>query len=185
MSDTPAFESPIVASYPPAGDASLQLVDVSSTTKTIVRADADTNAAQQAGVAFGSSRHEGDVLVCGQRPSEWMVLGTAEANEAFIASLDQTGHVSVIDHTHSRALFRLTGAASTSALEKVCGIDWSDQMTPDGAVLSASVAKVTCDITRDDQGGERSYLLACDRSFGQYVFDALIDAGEEFGIGVG
>jgi sarcosine oxidase, subunit gamma len=37
---------------------------------------------------------------------------------------------------------------------------------------------------RDDRGGEISYLLHCERSSGQYLFDALIDAGDEFGIEV-
>ena len=32
--------------------------------------------------------------------------------------------------------------------------------------------------------GTPAYLVACDRSFGQYLFDALLDAGDEFGIGV-
>lgn len=184
MSDTPRFESPVVKRYPRRADAELQLRDLSATAKTIIRADADTEAARAAGVRFGASRTEGDVLVCGQRPGEWTLLGTPEANGALIDSLDRTGHVSIVDHTHSRALFRITGAASTQALEKVCSLDWSDAMTPDGAVVSASVAKVTCDITRNDTDGRPSYLLACDRSFGQYLFDALIDAGDEFGIGV-
>ena len=39
-------------------------------------------------------------------------------------------------------------------LEKVCSLDWSDPMTPDGAVASASVAKVTCDIARNDVDGD-------------------------------
>ena len=79
---------------------------------------------------------------------------------------------------------RVLAAASPSLLEKVCSLDWSDAMTPDGAVVSASIAKVTCDLTRQDVDGRPSYLVACDRSFGQYLFDALLDAGDEFGIGV-
>ena len=69
-------------------------------------------------------------------------------------------------------------------LAKVCGIDLSDRMTPNGAVVTASVALTTCDIIRDDRADTPSYLLMCDRSFGQYLFDALIDAGGEFGITV-
>ncbi len=92
--------------------------------------------------------------------------------------------MSVIDHTHSRALFRLTGTGSTSVLEKLCSLDWSDPMTPDGAAASAPVAGVTCDLVRDDVDGAPSYLIACDRSYGQYLFDALLDAGDELDIGV-
>lgn len=181
MHDQVVFESPVVTTYPDGTGASLTVADVSSTSKTIVRAEADSPVAETLGVAFGVSRAEGDLLVLGQRPGEWTLLGEADA---FVSGLDTSGHVSVIDHTHSRALFRLTGAAAASLLEKVCSLDWSDAMTPDGAVMSASVAKVVCDLTRQDVNGEPSYLIACDRSFGHYLFDALLDAGDEFGIGV-
>ena len=180
MSD-PTFASSVVTSYSDGSGAELTLEDISSTTKTIVRAAVDMAAASALGVGFGASRSDGDLLVLGQRPGEWMLLGDADA---FVSGVDTSGHVSVIDHTHSRALFRLTGAEAASLLEKVCSLDWSDAMTPDGAVVSASMAKVTCDLTRQDVDGTPSYLIACDRSFGQYLFDALLDAGDEFGIGV-
>jgi glycine cleavage system aminomethyltransferase T len=44
------------------------------------------------------------------------------------------------------------------------------------------VAGVATDILRDDRGGTRSYLLHCERSSGQYLFDSLLDAGREFGV---
>ena len=179
-----AFESPVVRTYPDGRRAALTLADESATTKTIVRADLDTSAAARLDVVFGASRREGDTLVLGQRPREWMLLGTVEANAALVGRLDTTGHVTVVDHTHSRALFRLAGTQAAALLEKLCGLDWSDAITPDGAVVSASVAKVSCDLAREDRQETPTYLVACDRSFGQYLFDALLDAGDEFGIGV-
>jgi glycine cleavage system aminomethyltransferase T len=52
--------------------------------------------------------------------------------------------------------------------------------------LRTSVAEVATDVVRDDvrSTGERSYLLHCERSSGQYLFDALLDAGREFGVQV-
>ncbi len=190
-----SFESPVVKAYPAGsgsgsgsggsgsgGSADLNLADVSSTAKTILRAAPGTAAAAGIGVAFGASRSAGDALVCGQRPGEWVLLGSAAGNQAVIDGLDLSGFVSVIEYTHSRALFRLSGTAAASVLEKVCSLDFSDAMTPDGAVTSASLAGVTCDIIRNDSDGERSYLIVCDRSFGQYLFDAILDAGHEFAI---
>jgi sarcosine oxidase gamma subunit len=77
---------------------------------------------------------------------------------------------------------RLTGEQAPDMLAKVCGIDFSDEVTPDGAAFRSSVAKLVTDVVRDDLDGERSYLLHCERSSGQYLFDALLDAGDEFGI---
>ena len=67
-------------------------------------------------------------------------------------------------------------------LAKVCGIDWSDGITPDGAAFRTSVAALATDVIRDDVGGIPSYLLHCERSSGQYLFDALLAAGAEFGV---
>ena len=151
-------------------------------TKLLVRAAAGTGAEAQLAVPFGASRAAGDVLICGQRPGEWLLVGPAGSVAELAAGLDTTGHVSVIDHTHSRAMFRLTGADAARVLEKLCSLDLADHMTPDGAVVSGSVAKTSCDLVRDDVDGVPSYRIACDRTFGQYLFDAVLDAGEEFGL---
>ena len=189
MADPLVFESPVVRSYAIAGSGDLVLVDASATVKWLVRAPAAGAVAETLGVSFGSSRDAEDgALVLGSRPGEWIVLGTAGAVAQVVESLDGTASsnfVTVLDWTHGRALFRVTGHAVTRMLEKVCSLDWSDPMTPDGAVASASVAKVTCDIARNDVDGTPSYLVFCDRSFGQYLFDALIDAGGELGLSVG
>ncbi len=171
------FESPIKKNVPD-GTGPLQLTDVSATTKLLVRSDI-----QQFGVPFGASTAVDTALICGTRPGEWLILGNPEACTSAASTTDTNGFTNVIDLTHARALFRLSGAPAASALEKVCSLDWSDEMTPDGAVVSASVAKVTCDIIRNDTSGRPSYLLACDRSFGQYLFDALDDACREFNPG--
>ena len=113
-----------------------------------------------------------------------MLFGPAEAVQQRLDEMPRDGHVSVVDWTHGRAQFRMTGADAPRALEKVCGLDWSDHMMPNGAVTSGSVAKVTCDLLRDDVDNTPSYLVLCDRSFGQYLFDTLIDAGQEFALAV-
>lgn len=189
MAEAPAFESPVVGRYTTGdGSGSLVLSDASATTKWLVRASADGAAAERLQAPFGASvTAPGGALVLGSRPGEWIIIGSADAVGEAVAGLDVGGDdfVSVLDWTHGRALFRVTGADAPRMLEKVCSLDWSEPMTPDGAAASASVAKVTCDIARNDVDATASYLVFCDRSFGQYLFDALIDAGEEFGLVVG
>lgn len=185
---SPAFESPVVQSYPASRAGDLTLSDESAVTKWLVRAGTDGPTADLLGAPFGASRVAPDgALVLGSRPGEWIVLGTASEVAAAVAGLDgldEQEFCSALDWTHGRAMFRVTGSSAARMLEKVCGLDWSDHMTPDGAVVSASAALVTCDIARHDRDGVRSYLIFCDRSFGQYLFDALIDAGNEFGLSV-
>jgi len=178
------FHSPVTASYSPTPDAALTLTDESAKTKMVVRAKAGTPARASLAQVFAGSRESGGVLIAGTRPDEWMLLGDADAVATRTTELSLEGHVSLVDWTHGRAQFRLTGDVATSALEKICGLDWSDQMMPDGAVTSGSVAKVTCDLVRNDVDRTPSYLILCDRSFGQYLFDTIIDSGVEFGISV-
>jgi len=90
--------------------------------------------------------------------------------------------VSVVDVAHGRALIRLTGPRAASVLAKLCAIDLAELVTPNGAAFRSSVAKLVTDVVRDDRDGTPSYLLHCERSSGQYLFDALLDAGAEFGI---
>ena len=87
-----------------------------------------------------------------------------------------------VDLTHGRALIRLTGSRAVSVLSRLCGIDLSDEITPDGAAFRTSVASVATDIIRDDDNGTPSYLLHCERSSGDYLFRALLRAGSDFGI---
>ena len=212
MADGLVFESPVVRNcatapdgsltmpsasattgYAPAATTapggSLTLSDASATTKWLVRSESDGAAAVRLAVPFGSSHlTESGALVLGSRPGEWIVMGDAGAVAEVVSSLDgldSSDFVSALDWTHGRALFRVTGRDAPRMLEKVCSLDWSDPMTPDGAVASASVAKVICDITRNDTNGTPSYLIICDRSFGQYLFDVFIDAGAEFGLVAG
>jgi Sarcosine oxidase gamma subunit len=67
-------------------------------------------------------------------------------------------------------------------LRKLCPVDLADAVRPDGAVFRSLLAGLTATVIRDDVAGERSYLLQCARSYGQYLVDVLLDAGAEFGI---
>lgn len=170
---------------------SLTLTDLTPLAKITVRAPADGLMARALAVPAGrASRDLANALVIGSGPGEWLVLGPAggeralrERLEADAAPAERAELVSVIDLTHGRALLRLTGALAGHVLAKLCAIDLGEEVTPDGAAFRSSVAGVVTDVIRDDRGGPvLSYLLHSERSSGQYLFDALLDAGAEFGI---
>jgi heterotetrameric sarcosine oxidase gamma subunit len=170
--------------------SALTLADVSALAKTLVRAPARGAMASALGVPFGrAARDASGALVTGSGPGEWTVIGPAGEGlpqrarlEAVAVGAGAGELITVLDLTHGRALIRLTGAAAPALLAKVCAIDLADHRTPSGTALRTSVAKLTTDLVRDDQGAVPSYLLHCERSYGQYLFEALLDAGAEFGI---
>jgi heterotetrameric sarcosine oxidase gamma subunit len=155
--------------------APLRLADLTPLRKTLVKA---VEAPFE--IPYGRARLHGVTLVVGSSPGEWIILAPPTAT----IDVPITGFASVIDITHGRALVRLTGAAAPQLLAKVCAIDLSELMCPDGAAFRGTVANVVTDVVRQDQSGTCSYLLHCERSSGQFLFDALLDAGTEFGIDV-
>lgn len=166
--------------------ADLRITDRTPLAKVHVRAADNSAVARALGVGFGhAARDEHGTLVVGSGPGEWLLIappGAAPEVSGRIEALPNDGPVSVVDVTHGRALMRISGVRTLDLLTKVCGIDLSEEVTHDGAAFRSSVAKVVVDVVRDDEDGGRSYLLHCERSYGQYLFDALLDAGDEFGI---
>lgn len=161
----------------------LTLTDLSPLTKVAVRA------APAGPTAEGMAGPPASVLVTSPVPGEWLVLAEPGGRlrvEAWLASLpsDEPHHVSVVDLTHGRALIRLTGWRAADLLAKECALDLGDRGCPDGRALRTAVAGLAVDMVRDDRAGVPSYLLHCERSSGQYLFDALLDAGSEFGADV-
>jgi heterotetrameric sarcosine oxidase gamma subunit len=168
--------------------ADLRIMDCTPLAKVLVRASTDGEVARTLGVPFGrAARDEHGTLIVGSGPGEWLLLAPPATNAVVarrVEGVPDEGLVSVFDATHGRALMRITGERAADLLAKVCGVDFSEEVTPDGAAFRSSVAKLVTDVVRDDRGAERSYLLHCERSSGQYLFDALIDAGDEFGFEV-
>lgn len=202
MPDTPIARSPIQPAPPMEvrdgwevsvlrSHGALRLADRTPLTKMLVRASAQGSVARNLDVPFGQARPgEHGTLIIGSGPDEWLLLAPPHSLGVVTGRLDMADDdlVSVVDVTHGRALMRLSGADAHRVLAKICAIDLSDAVTPNGAGFRSSVAKVATDIIRDDvrssDATERSYLLHCERSSGQYLFDALLDAGREFGIQV-
>ncbi len=173
-------------------EAALRLSDLTALTKELVRAAASSAAAGRLDCPYGATRREADgSLVLGAGPDEWLILSPAGRRSQLAGELesaferDRAGElVTVIDLTHGSVVLRLSGDKAHRCLAKVCAIDFSDRVTPDGSCFRSSLARLRCTVARDDLGEERSYLIESDRSSGQYLFEALSEAGSEFAIEV-
>jgi heterotetrameric sarcosine oxidase gamma subunit len=169
--------------------AGLTLTDCTPLAKIQVRAPIGGRAAAELAVPFGRAvRDSGGTLTAGSGPGEWLLLAAPGRGPVLAARVGDLATrcpgelVTATDVTHGRALVRLTGPRAAAVLAKVCGIDTSEPITPDGAAFRTSVAAVATDVIRDDTDGVPSYLLHCERSSGAYLFGELLAAGGEFGI---
>lgn len=179
--------SPITLPPTASGDGPV-LADASLLAKIAIRAPATGAVRDALGVGFGRAARPADgplagALVVGSGPRQWTVIGE-DVRDAVASVLAATGEFATwVDVSHGRAMLRLTGAAAPALLAKLCAIDLSEKVVPDGAAFRSSVARVVTDVVRDDTDAGRSYVLHCERSSGQYLADAVLDAGREFGKG--
>lgn len=172
-------------------DAALTITDATPLAKVQVKAPAGGALAKVLGVPFGRAAWDAGELVIGAGPGQWLVLAPPGTGASVARRLEGTAaesapgeFASVTDLTHGRALIRVTGARVPDLLARLCPADLHDDMAPNGAAFRAPVAALATDLVRDDRAGTMSYLLHCERSSGQYLFDTLVAAGEPLGIGV-
>ena len=177
-------------------DAALTITDCTPLAKVHLRAPWNGAMAKALGVPFGRAARDGaDGL--GWRsasgPGEWLVLappGTAAGGgqppgQRWRPSRRREEFVSVTDLTHGRALVRVTGRTRPDLLARLC----ADRPARRHGARRRGAARrrwrawpPTSSATTRPRGP--SYLLHCERSSGQYLFDALVSAGESLGIGV-
>jgi sarcosine oxidase, subunit gamma len=179
--------------------ASLRLIDCTPCRKILIRAGTGSEAAHTLGVGRGRASHENlQCLVAGIGHEEWLMIGPPGLSipSHLTASTDGNSElVTIVDVTHARALIRIVGPDSEKVMSKLSGIDFGDKATPNNTALRTSLAGLVVEIVRSDLANRsrdaadldltsRSYLMLCERSAGQYLFDIVLDAGEEFGIDV-
>jgi sarcosine oxidase subunit alpha len=189
----PARTSTAARTAAAAGPRGLTLADASRLQKVTVRAGQHGALAARL-PAYGRSDRDGHgTLRVGSGPGEWLLLSAtrsaaelgAELGADLGADFDARSAaelVSLVEVTHGRAMLRLTGEAAAATLAKLTPVDLTDRSAPHGAALRCAVAGLVTDVVRDDRSGRPSYLTHCERSSGQYLFDVLADAGQEFGL---
>ena len=173
-----------VSAQPATGSLTLQ--DQSVLAKLEIRSAFNGSTAEKLQAGFGRTHRSQDgTLVVGSGPGQWHLFAEPGSQDLMLQELEQLAAsadelTTVVDLTHGRALFRITGDEAAAVLNKLCSLELSDDIVPDGSALRSSVAGVVTDIIRDDVDGTRSYLVHCERSSGQYLWDTLIDAGSEY-----
>ena len=199
---TPAPPVTVVAGWEIStrrSSAPLRLVDCTACRKTLIRANARGATAHLLGIDQGRARRDDSGrLIANIVYEEWLLMGSPglPLPSHLTATADGGPElVTIVDVTHARALIRIVGTDSAKVMSKLCAIDFGDRVSPDNSALRTSMAGLVVEIVRSDHANRsrdaadpaatlRSYLILCERSAGQYLFDILLDAGREFGIDV-
>ena len=135
---------------------------------------------------------EGVVLndgVCAHlRDEEWYITTTSTGATTTFEWLQwwlQSGWgegVHLTDLTDTFSAFNLAGPQARAVLSKLTSRNLANKAFPYMRIRSAKVANVPCRLLRIGFTGELSYEIHCPAAYGLYLWEALMEAGEEFGI---
>jgi sarcosine oxidase, subunit alpha len=90
--------------------------------------------------------------------------------------------ITVTDVTHGNAELWLIGPNSAELLSRLCGLDFHDSQFPNDTAKQSSVAKTTQLIIRRDLGDAPAYVLIGGRSLAAYLWQTIMEAGQDLGI---
>ena len=111
--------------------------------------------------------------------------GTASAVHARVESvIHQTADpacVHLTDVTSNFTAVQIVGPRSRDLLRKLTALDLRPAQFPDLACAQGSLARIHALVLRADIQAHLAYQVYCGREFGAYLWDALLDAGQEFG----
>lgn len=82
---------------------------------------------------------------------------------------------------HSHCWFALTGEHAAATFAKLCGVDLRPAAFSNRQVAQTSVARVSAIICRADISAGRCFYILSDVSAAEYLWEALLDAMQEFG----
>lgn len=84
----------------------------------------------------------------------------------------------------SHAWFRITGRKTAATLAKLCGVDLRAKAFENLQVAQTSVARLNAIVIRDDVADVSALHLLADSASAEYLWECLLDAGTEYGMGV-
>lgn len=86
------------------------------------------------------------------------------------------------DVTSAYTVIQVSGPRGREVLRKLTALDLGTEAFLDLACAQTGIAGVHAMILRADMRALLSFQVCCGREFGAFVWDALLDAGREFGV---
>ena len=132
-----------------------------------------------------ASARRRDVAVLWLGPDEWLVVTPDRRRERIARALREAldgQHAALADVSHSRTVLTLSGPDARGVLSKGCPLDFHPRVFPPGCCAQSRLAK--CHALIHLVSAAPEFELHVPRSFSEYVWSWLEDAGREFGVGV-
>ena len=134
-----------------------------------------------------TSAAEGDLLALWLGPDEWHIVTPPAAQTPLLDSLEAAFdgmHVAVTDVTGGQTVLTVSGPRARDVLSKGCPLDLHPNVFKPTHCAQTLLAKANV-IIRCLDNSPPSFELIVRRSFAEYAAGWLVDAGVEYGVGVG
>ena len=129
-----------------------------------------------------------DGLLCSLARNQARLIsppGTAGAVHTQVESVIQqtadSACIHLTDVTSNFTAVQIAGPRSRDVLRKLTALDLRPAQFPDLSCAQGSLAGIHTLVIRADIQAHLAYQVYCGREFGEYLWDALLDAGQEFG----
>ncbi len=132
---------------------------------------------------------KGSITALWQGPDQWLLICPADDVAFFINTLRQAtagSHAALTDVSDGRIALRLAGPSARDLLAKGCPLDLHPRRFQPGQCAQSLLAKaaVLCHLCADDAQQGPTFDLYVARSFADYLWTWLEDAGREYGVQV-
>ena len=124
-----------------------------------------------------------DVSMLWLGPDEWLVVTPdrrVERIERTLRDALEGQHAALTDVSHSRTVLVLSGPDARAVLAKGCPLDFHPRAFGPGRCAQSRLAKCQALIHQADEAP--TFEICVHRSFAQYAWTWLEDAGREFGV---
>ena len=166
------------------------ICDISSRGKLTLHGEIDSQVSKALGqpgpeatgmvgrVAHGS----GDVVIARLAADEALLLTAGRPGD--LAGLLEDGEACshTVDMTSVLAGLAIAGPEAQSVLAALTELDTSNVAFGDLSCAQGMVAEVRATLLRADRGGVPGYELYFGRDYGEYMWDAVVEAGEHAGL---
>jgi sarcosine oxidase subunit gamma len=136
-----------------------------------------------------TSATKGRVTALWLGPDEWLLTCPVDDTAFFINSLREAlngTHCAITEVGDGRVAFSLQGPSARDVLAKGCPLDLHPRSFTSGSCAQSLLAKapVLIHLVEDDPAAGPSFEVYVARSFAQYLWAWLEDAGREYGVQV-
>jgi 4-methylaminobutanoate oxidase (formaldehyde-forming) len=151
--------------------------------------DAEIGRAVYTGMLNDRGTYESDVTVTRTAAQEFLIVSSAATTERdkdhIRKNLPEGANATLVDVTSAYVVFGVMGPRSRDVLATLTDADLSDEAFPFGASRQIALGYATVRATRITYVGELGWELYVPTEFAVGVYEDLLSAGEQFGIGRG